>query len=239
MADLNVTYDINVGDQRSAARLQQNFVDIETKVNGNIQTSNIADAQVTADKVGTTAAGQLGLSQTGTVRRGKCIIPTDQTTAATSYAIGNLATPDRVQNVVVPTDGLLFIAYRALLKAPTSFTARAAIFIGANQLKIPTASGGAPVVTEISQSGGSTPEYSLIGTHAVGLTGFLGTTSDMTDVTTGQALYTPNASGSLGASSVCVVDVAAGTYDISVQYLVTSGTLNVKERKLWVWTQGF
>ena len=36
-----------------------------------------------------------------------------------------------------------------------------------------------------------------------------------------------------------MVFAAAGTYDISVQFKASSGSVTVKNRKLWVWTMGF
>jgi hypothetical protein len=45
---------------------------------------------------------------------GKANIAAAESTTATSYAIGNLTTPDRVQNVVMPTDGLIAVWYQAI-----------------------------------------------------------------------------------------------------------------------------
>jgi hypothetical protein len=33
---------------------------------------------------------------------------------------------------------------------------------------------------------------------------------------------------------LCYISVAAGTYDVSVKYKISTGTLTVKERRLWV-----
>ena len=55
------------------------------------------------------------------------------------------------------------------------------------------------------------------------------------DVTTGQIV---NVGGS-ASGGVVTVFAAAGTYDVSVQFLAVAGSVTVKERKLWVWVQGF
>lgn len=86
-----------------------------------------------------TVAAKLGLSQTGDVRRGKSIIATEESRTNTSY--GLLATPDRVQSVVLPTDGLLRVTFSALWKEASLGAARAAIFVGGSQLKVDAAEG--------------------------------------------------------------------------------------------------
>lgn len=227
------------GATASMADISGPFADLLTFVNGNIDATNLASGAVDVAELASTLAVFLGVTQSGAVRRGKSIIATSETTSATSYAVGNLATPDRVQNIVVPTDGLLFIGYRALVKPPVSANCRAAIFIGANQLKTPTPS-AVPAVQEVSLSGGGTPNFSHIGANPRGLGQLSASTVDESDVTTGQALYISDSGGSSIHGSLCVVDVAAGTYDVSVQYKVsTTGPVTVKERKLWVWTTGF
>src|SRR5512138_2253761 len=76
----------------------------------------------------------LGLNQTAAaaggaqVGRGKVNIPGAETTAATTYSPTNLATPDRVQNVVLPTDGLIVVVYQALWQATVASNGAAAIF---------------------------------------------------------------------------------------------------------------
>lgn len=45
--------------------------------------------------------------------------------------------------------------------------------------------------------------------------------------------------GSANQFGFVVLFAAAGTYDVSVQFKSSSGTVTAKERKLWVWTMGF
>src|SRR4051812_48257416 len=100
-----------------------------------IRATGILDTDLDA----TTVGAKLGLDGTGVVRRGKSIIATEESRSNTSY--GTLTTPDQVSNVVVPVNGLLFVAFTALWKESVLKAGRAAIFIGANQLQFPINSG--------------------------------------------------------------------------------------------------
>jgi hypothetical protein len=201
-----------------------------------IPTGGIADGAITDVKLASTAASSLGLSSGGTVRRGKAIIPADETRTNTAY--GLMPTPDQVQNVVLPTDGLIFIAYHALWTESVDTAARAAIFIGANQLKVDQ-SGTAPAVQETSHTSatGPGPYNSLVSTPG-GLTTQSATSSLTSTVTTGQAVA--YVSGGVNATGgITTVFAAAGPYNVSIQYKASSGSVSARERALWVWTTGF
>lgn len=203
-------------------------------VNGNLDDDNIADGSATEAVLSSTVAELLGITRSGTVRRGKAVIAAEET--RTNAAFGLLATPDRVQGVVLPTDGLLLIGYRALWKASASAsTNQAAIFLNGVQLRASDAA-GAESVQAVSVSGTRSGFYRALSTAPFGLaTGlFDGAASDVAFVTTGRALV---ASGDGG---LAIVEAAAGTYDVSVQFKTNgTNTVTVKERKLWVWTMGF
>lgn len=162
-------------------------------------------------------------------RRGKCNIATSESTSATSYAITNLATPDRVTQVVLPTDGLIVIAYQAIWQNTVTTNGRASIFLNSTQVKLAVGD-GAPGVNETS---GPT-ELNDGGVLASGPTGLL-TMSGVgaaTEVTTGQAIHPGT-----GAGGVLHAFAAAGTYDVSVQFKNSAaGTLTASKRHLWVWT---
>lgn len=208
------------------------FSDLSTFLNGNITATNVTDGGLDHDTLdSTTVAAKLGLSQTGTVRRGKSIIATEESRTNTSY--GTMTTPDQVSSVVLPTDGLIFIAYKALWKESVDGAALAAIFIGANQLKI-AAPSGAPVVQEPTCTGAANTYAHLCTNSQGGLTSGGGSTAVGSDVTTGQAIYNGVSSGGFVS-----IFAAAGTYDVSVQFKASSGSVTAKERKLWVWTIGF
>lgn len=230
-------------DTRSIAAMLANFDAITAQFNGSTDGDNLAQAVREA----------AGINKTGSIRRGKSIIATEE--SRTNVAYGLLTTPDRVQNVVLPTDGLICVAYHALVKESVSSAARAAIFIGANQLKWLDGGAGAPA-TQAAYVG-ATDSYRPLFTFESGLA-TLGMSSAYTGaVTTGQVIaghYSTGAgfglhieSGGVTAEKLaaattggpCYIFAAAGTYDISIQFKASSGSVTAKERKLWVWTMGF
>jgi hypothetical protein len=71
-----------------------------------------------------------------------------------SAAYGLMATPDRVTGIVLPTNGLLVVTFQAWWNESVSAAARAAIFLGSNQLKIASNTASAPSVQE---AGGDRP----------------------------------------------------------------------------------
>jgi hypothetical protein len=201
-----------------------------------------------------------------TIHRGKTIIATEESRINAAY--GLMTTPDRVSSVAVPTNGQVFLAYSALWKESVSGAARAAIFIGSNQLKVRSVASGGPVI-QAAATNGSTPDtYGALQSFAAGL--FTTHTKDnaahTSDVNTGQALAmaaefasaaTPNrmvhelggvvqelnlTNGSGDHSGLvlgghCIIKgLPAGTYDFSVQFKASSGTITTKERELNVVT---
>lgn len=216
-------------------------------VNGSLDSANLAanavtasevtDAILTADKLTSAVRQQLGLTDSSSVRRGKSIIATEET--RTNVAFGTMTTPDRVQNVVLPTDGLIVVSYMAIFKSSVSSVGKAAIFIGANQLK--ANDGLAPPGTAIGEAttGSTANTYKPVATHPGGLysSGTGSGTAYTGHVTTGQAI-SADATIPAGAGP-CYIFAAAGTYDVSIQFKSSSGSVSVKERNLWVWTLGF
>lgn len=211
---------------------------------------------------GTGVQAQLGVNDGTTVSRGKSIIAA--TEARTNTAYGTLTTPDKVASVVLPTDGLIFVAYQATWQESVGGAARAAIFIGSNQLQVAhmKAAGTTPVpVTQAAatSAGGASLDFPLVSVP-VGLVSVGTSTGAYSgDVTTGQAVgivggvgsrylnyeidgtvrqATPTADA-LPMGGACSVFAAAGTYDVTVQFKASSGSVTAKNRKLWVWTVGF
>lgn len=164
--------------------------------------------------------------------RGKTIIATEE--ARTNVAYGLMATPDRVSGIVVASDGILRIRYLALVKASVAGAGAAAIFIGSNQLKT---HGGAAALSDQSVGFATTANiYNVLCTTPSGLNGVTTYTSDApAAASTGQAL---TAGGGFGGV-LDVFGLPAGTYDVSVQYKSTSGSVTVKDRRLWVETRVF
>jgi len=181
-------------------------------------------------------------------------IPTEQSRENVAY--GTLATPDEVASVVLPAKGLIAVKYQASWQESVLGTCRAAIFIGANQLKItqdqnPTtgtqaAMTGVDSRTNIMQPLLSAP-FGLISPDMQYGSGV------EPPVTTGQAIASYSAGqsrievGGAGEKLVtaqafggaCEIFAAAGTYNISVQFKASSGNVKVKNRKLWVGALGY
>lgn len=161
-------------------------------------------------------------------RRGYTEIATSESTSATSYAYNNLATPDRITQLVVPSGGAeLRILYQAIWQNTVGSNGRAAIFIGANQLKNGIGT-GAPAIEEASGPVEVSDDGLLFSTF-YGLDK-LGGVGASTEVTTGQTY-----SGGISLGGAAFVFLAAGTYDVGVQFKNSAaGTLTVKNRHLRV-----
>lgn len=177
----------------------------------------------------------LGLSESGTTRRGKSIIATSQATGSATYT--TLATPDLV-TVTLPTDGLLYITYHATWSQTVASAARAAIFLSATQLKGSDGNTGVPVVSEAGCSATANQDHALY-TSGGGLVGN-DQTGGWSDVTTGQVIgQVLGVGGGSAPGGQIEVFAAAGTYDVSVKFKASSGTVTASNRKLWVKAEGY
>jgi hypothetical protein len=183
-----------------------------------IPTGGIRDGAITAAKLSSDVLGPAGLvSGLSTA--------TTETTTSTSYT--TLTTADSV-SVTVGTNGLLRIAFRALWKlTAASNDGSIALFLGSQQLQTYGADNTPANIAGTLVATGD--NYGFVGTSATGFTVTASPTSDSALITTGISL------------NPLTIDVAAGTYTVSVKYkvnAVSGGTLSVKERKLWAWTDG-
>jgi hypothetical protein len=185
----------------------------------------------------------------GPTVRGTANIAAGQGTTSTTYT--TLSTPDQVAGIVLPSNGLLIIGYHAIWQESVAGIGRAAIFLGANQLKIPSSTGSAgSLVTQAAATNNSSAIVNLpLATTANGLMSTnVGAGSYPGDTTTGQIIGisgnggslqqelggTVISSGSVGGGP-CMVFATAGTYTISVQYKVSAaGTVTASNRQLWV-----
>jgi hypothetical protein len=186
--------------------------------------------------------------------RGKSIISTTESRSNTVY--GTLTTPDQVAGIVLPTDGWLVVAFQATWQESVAGAGRAAVFIGSNQMVIGSSG---PYTVAAATGGSTTAQDRPLFSHAAGLAS-VGTGSGHTDATTGQVVggaplngdipsweiggtvrgVTPGGAGYTPAlGGPCYLFAAAGTYTISVQYKSTSGSVTVKNRRLWVSARGF
>lgn len=211
----------------STVKLVDGAVTTGKIADGTIATADMADGAITNDKLAAALANKVGVSTSSVVRRGKSIVAAEE--SRTNVAYGLLGTPDRVSSLVLPTDGLIFISFSGMFKSSGASTGSAAIFIGSNQLKSDQ-SGTAPAITEDTTQGTNAYHHIATYTHGLAVSGGVWTG----DVTTGQTIGYGGAQG-----SICAVFAAAGTYDISIQFKASSGSVTAKERKLWVWTAEF
>lgn len=239
---------LTAGATASMNDIQGPFTDIKTW----------ADAKFSASDLTTATLQTLGMNTGAQVGRGKSIIATSE--SRTNVAYGTLTTPDQVAGIVLPTDGLIHIMYKATWQESVNSAGRAAIFIGATQLKVPAVGGAGASASALQESfinNGSAAIDSVLSSSPMGLVCLVGANGQAYggDVTTGQATGTVLAvNGALRTivgsdqialvtsyftGNVCSVFAAAGTYTISVQYKSTSGSVTAKDRKLWVWSTGF
>lgn len=159
--------------------------------------------------------------------RGASNIATSQSTSSTTYT--TLATPDQVTGIVLPANGLITVWYQATWQESVSGAARAALFLGANQLVIASNSGA--TIAQAATLGGTAALNAPLFTNGAGLSSFTVPGGYGGDVTTGQLVGgTASTTSGYGAA----VFAAAGTYTVSVQFKASSGTVTASNRKLWV-----
>lgn len=175
---------------------------------------------------------------------GKSIIDASQSTSSSTYT--ELGTPDRVEDIVVPTDGLLFIAFEARWQQSVANAARAAIFIGSDQLRVIDGTDGTSKA-EAARIATSTLSRRLVTDARIGLVSLEadgndtkphvvgGTIKGTTDYEAGSTGYTD----SEAHGGILAVRAEPGTYDISVQFKASSGNVTASLRRLWVWSQAF
>lgn len=242
------------GDARSIGPVLANFDALLAALNS-FDGANIQDGTVLAAALAD--AAKLGLTGGGVTRRGKAIISAEE--VRTNVAYGLMPTPDRVQSVVLPTDGLIVVHYNALWKHNLSGVApSAAIFLGGNQIQARAGGGNRAVqqATAHYTNPAVNGVYQPLVSFPLGLAALYNeTVASSDDVVTGQStgLYgLANLAFSVGALDVyntlagsggapCYIFAAAGTYDVSVQFKNpgAGGNVTVKNRRLLVHTIGF
>lgn len=126
MSTLTYTNTLIADTPEDVSKVQTNFVDVRTVLNGNLDGTNFTTA----------AKDMIALSDSGVVRRGKSVIAGSEAIAGTSFAA--LTTPDRVASIVVPSGGVLWVSYWAILTKTVGGVAETAsigLFLGSNQVK--------------------------------------------------------------------------------------------------------
>src|SRR5579859_6503047 len=163
------------------------------------------------------------MNQSGQAVKGSVVIAANQSTTSTSYV--TLATPDQVASVVLATGGLILVWYYAYWQASIAAASSAAIFLGANQVQAATSGTG----TTVQAAAGTGTTLNALTSTPFGLSE-VATGVSGSDITTGQVL------GSLSNVSAgpTTIFANAGTYTVSVRFKVSSGNLNVVNRRLYV-----
>lgn len=208
------------------ADVEANDVALREVINGELDNENLkSEAGITGGKLAeaTVEPKKLTAAAKPLTWYTPKVIATEETRESTSF--GTLTTADKIENVVLPENGLIVIGYTALVKASVALAGRAAVFIGSNQLKL------TGTATEATFDTGA---FSRLATNGAGLFDKASTTAF---ATTGEVLGPLNSETAPGGP--LYVWAAAGTYTISVQFKSTSGSITAKERKLWVWTLGY
>lgn len=214
--------------------VRNNFNLIQTEVNGNLEETNFK----------TSVKEKLGLTD-GVVRRGSTVISTTESRSNTAY--GLMTTPDRVSGITIPAGGgVIGLLYQAYWNESVDGAARAAIFLGSNQLKLSQVGVAAPAVQETFCAGSASITQPL-SSCCFGINGWGGAsiaTGHAAPVTTGQVFTVHNSGGSDAAASnfgggPAYIFADAGTYDVSIQFKASSGSVNVLNRRLYVWVVGF
>lgn len=175
---------------------------------------------------------------------GKSIIATEESRSNSSF--GFLTTPDKVTDIVLPTDGLIFVLYQAMWKQSTNPGSGggggAALFLGNNQLKMALDNAAAPD-TGFASITTATDTYKPLASSPLaassGLVGNGDSTAYTGDVTTGQILGVASAFDGLNRGGIVPIFAAAGTYDVGVKFKAATGSVTAKNRKLWVWSMTF
>lgn len=217
-----------------------------------IPTDGIEDGAITSDKLNLTVASQAGVSVGTVKRRGSTIVNTAQ--ICTSGTYDWLATPDRVDDLVLPSGGLIGLLYYAEWGYDEGM---AAIHLNEVQLKIPSLGVYDTSRAAATREDSNAPDYQPIFSHPGGLERLEGTVDfdgagayPTTGVTLGaHANYVGGTGGTFpwdyGADDywlggqICWIYAAPGTYDVGVKFLSAGGELSVRNRRLFVWVEGF
>jgi hypothetical protein len=172
----------------------------------------------------------------------------------TNTAYGTMPTaPDILTGLAMPAVGGKFkVTYRATWQQSATAAARAAIFLGSNQLVVPRDSGPVTEAGAIAGGGGNIDTDTALVSVPWGLAS-LPSSGASVDATTGQAIAVApgNAAGTearwelggtlnstllaLAVGGACEIFAAGGTtYDVSVQYKASSGNVLRKNAALVV-----
>lgn len=200
---------------------------------------------VDATQVSNSFSQVLGVNNGSKAGRGKSIISATESTSSATAAL--LTTPDQV-TVDLPTDGLIHVAYVCRWKESALNSAIAGIFLNGPTYPLSAITATSPYYTAGYATGlfaapnahGLADVWRAMGTHGAGLVSVNSDDVDASsDVVFGQAVGVHPAVAGKGSGGVVSLFMGAGPVTVSVRFWTSSGTVSVKERKLWVWTTGF
>ena len=139
-----------------------------------------------------------------------------------------MPTNDEV-TILMPSEGLICVAYQAIWVSSVEGAASAAIFLGENQVSMSAGSarpGQSAVLGKKGEASLFSTQYGLDTTE---------TNSFVGDTTTGQIVGGSVGVGAVMAGGPTSIFAAASSYKVSIRFKASSGTLKVKKRRLWVW----
>lgn len=162
-----------------------------------------------------------------------------------SAILGTMPTPDEVKEVVLPENALMLILYTAYWRTKSSGegggSGTAAIFLGANRLKIPDGESGEPIDEGAEKPAGNPygGYWKALTTHGGGLVSGANITvaTAPSRVSTGEVVGF-DLSGDPDTGGPVYVRAAAGTYNVSVRFSASTGPVRAKSRHLWVGVLG-
>jgi hypothetical protein len=189
-------------------------------------------------------ASELGVTDGGVVRGGMSFINGKGTRNSTLYGpldTGTAPGPDQVPDVVLPTGGgLIFVVFVGVIEHSVADAGAAAIFLNSTQVKISnqTNGPGGQLSTPSTTANNPRPIYSTTSGLQVGEPGsaadYLG------HAHTGQIVGHNGSAGVGREGGITTIFVDnEGTYNVSIQFKATSGTVSCDERRLYVWTKAF
>jgi hypothetical protein len=205
-----------------------------------------AAGQIDGTNLSALAAQSAGVNQAAQTVKGVSNIATSQVLTSTTYA--TMTTPDQVTGIVLPTNGLIAVWYRATWQESVAGAALAAVFLGSNQVQVPVQGSTTPNTQAAATNGSNAGvNYPLASSFAGLVSANLGS-AYTGDVTTGQLMGIGNhTSVGLGIAyqdspatlaqllplgGPMYIEAAAGTYTVSVRFRSTSGSVTVANRLL-------
>lgn len=149
------------------------------------------------------------------------IIDTEQ--SRTNTAMGLLETPDEVEEVVLPSGGLIWIMFRARMKSSKEGKGRCSLFLNSTEIRNPHNEAG------ISKGTDGTDKYDIV---------YADQNEMKLSTGSGGGEPAPAGTGNLLGGNGLLVFADPGTYDVSARFNASEGSVTAKERRLYVVVMG-